>query len=304
MIDEYYNGNGIWIPIEILHNDELTSTEKILYAEIYYLDRPDTHCFASNEHLAKFLSVSVSCVKKYIAHLKERGYIQTVAFDGRTRVLATTVKWTNLQDNILHGRSTTECPAEEYKNENLQLIENKKENNTESAGAGARSAENTNTRRNFRREYEQLTDDLKSGADIDKEKQSKKKSPKEKTDEKCLAEIDAQSYDVSTKELLKEYYLWASSGNDARKIKSYNLWCSKLDALSQLVKKGEDARAVIQQSLDNKWYKFVEVEVKTVKNGRKQLESLEDKIEFIPLEEQQRIIAEQESHYDENTKIY
>lgn len=262
MLEETYNGNGIWIPIEILHNEELSSTEKILYAEIYYLDRPDIHCTASNEYLSEFLNMSESGVKKCLSHLRELGYIYNASFDGRKRSIATSVKWrhSGIQqtDTKVSGRKTQECPAEGDKNEFLLYRENKKENSIEAPEPVLSNS--NNPRRNFHREYESLTDDLQSGKDIDDEQRKKKMSPKEKLQLRGREEIDSRNFDDYTKELLKEYFEWASSGNDVRRIKSLDLWKSKLNALEQIVKRtGDNAKDIVQQSINNKWYKFEEM---------------------------------------------
>ena len=116
------------------------------------------------------------------------------------------------------------------------------------------------SKRNFRKEHEELEDKLQSGKVIDEEKSKKKMSSAEKTRHNCLAEIDSRNYDDETKALLKEYYIWASSGNDSRRIKSLDLWRSKLDMLDQLIKKGGDSKKIVNQSLNNHWYKFIESE--------------------------------------------
>lgn len=174
---------------------------------------------------------------------------------------------------------STENPAQRNTNikEELKYIKEELNNKEPEPALSEISSEINNPRRNFRKEHEILEDKLQSGKDIDAEKQKKKKSPAEKTKDDCLAEIDKRNYSEDTKELLREYYLWASSGNDVRKIKGINLWRSKLDYLDQLIKQGEDSKKVVQQSIDKKWYKFEGVN-KSSNNSQTSFEPLADKV--------------------------
>lgn len=251
---EMYNGNGIWIPIEVLHSKDLTPSEKILYAEIYYLDRPDTHCYASNEYLARFLGLSDSGLRKCLTHLKQLGYIETISFDGRNRVLATTVKWTNQTATTVAVRTTPEYQSESYKNEFLLYRENKKENSRESTGAGA----SVKHPRNFSRET--LTDDLQSGKDIDEQNKVKKRITKY---EKCLAEIDKRDFSEYHKTLLREHLSWSFNSSDPNRNNEPRKYAKRLDELLQL--KG-DLTKIILQSRDKKWHCFYEVKQQTTKS--------------------------------------
>lgn len=114
------------------------------------------------------------------------------------------------------------------------------------------------SKRNFRRETEPLKDVLESGADIKKQVDSQKK--RKTTKEKCLDEIDETKYGFTDgeKEVLREYLEWAVSGRDNRRIKNVDLWRNKLNTLIQLRDDGEDITKVVQNSLEKKWYVFVE----------------------------------------------
>ena len=43
---------GIWIPAEILLNEEVSDKEKIILAIILYLSEETKSCFASNKYIA------------------------------------------------------------------------------------------------------------------------------------------------------------------------------------------------------------------------------------------------------------
>lgn len=252
MGNEFYNGNGVWIPYEILQSEELSSTEKILYAEIFYLDRPDTHCTASNEHLSKFLGISEAGLKKCLQHLRDLGYIYTASFDGRKRSIATYVKYRNEVDTKVSTSEIQEYPSEVYKNENLLLIENKKENSRESTGAGALAKHPRNFSKNI------LTDDLQSGKDIDEQKKIKKKTSEH---DKCLAEIDKRYDDPNIYSAVLNHLEWSYNSKDPNRIKTLKTFVKRLDELDKLIlgRTTDVAVKIIQQSIDKKWHCFYEI---------------------------------------------
>lgn len=67
---------GVWIPKEVWENKELGWTEKILLVEIDSLSKLG-ECYASNEYLANFLSLSKDRVSKIISSLVKLGYIES-----------------------------------------------------------------------------------------------------------------------------------------------------------------------------------------------------------------------------------
>lgn len=284
-METIYNGNGIWIPNEILHNQELTSTEKILYAEIYYLDRPDIHCTASNEYFSEFLNMSESGVKKCLNHLRELGYIYTASFDGRKRSIAVSVKWINQTDTPVSVRQTQEEPSEGYKNEFLLIRENRKENSIEKAPEPVPSSK-INSRRNFRNEHEQLEDVLESGKDIEEQKKVKKKMSEY---DKCLAEIDKRNFSDEEKSLLRQHLEQSYYSKDPKRIRDRSNYVNKLNMLEQLVKKGNDCKKVVQQSIDRQWSAFYEY---SEKQTTQQHEPLADKVGYRSAEEAQRELDE------------
>ena len=79
---------GAWIPEELYHATDLSWIEKILFTEIYYLDGKNG-CFASNQHLAKFLKVSIPTISVGISKFKKLGLVKVISFDGRKRILKT-----------------------------------------------------------------------------------------------------------------------------------------------------------------------------------------------------------------------
>lgn len=68
---------GIWIPLEILGNNSLDPTNKILLSEILSLTELPDGCFASNQYFAELLGLTKSSVSKRISSLEKIGYIKT-----------------------------------------------------------------------------------------------------------------------------------------------------------------------------------------------------------------------------------
>ena len=66
---------GLWIPAEILLNEELSDKEKIILSIILYLSEETKSCFASNKYIANIVNVTHERVSKIISSLKDKGYV-------------------------------------------------------------------------------------------------------------------------------------------------------------------------------------------------------------------------------------
>lgn len=66
---------GLWIPAEILLNEDLSDKEKIILAIIMYLSEETKSCFASNKYIANIVNVTHERVSKIISSLKDKGYV-------------------------------------------------------------------------------------------------------------------------------------------------------------------------------------------------------------------------------------
>ena len=76
---------GIWIPIEIWQDTDLSWNEKILLMEIDSFTSRGRDCFISNEYISKLLGVTERMASTYLSHLVDYGYVTVVKFDGRCR---------------------------------------------------------------------------------------------------------------------------------------------------------------------------------------------------------------------------
>lgn len=80
---------GIWIPIEIWENKDLTWNEKILFLEIDSFTSKDKDCYFSNEYIANLLGVTENSANRILSSLISKGYVIKTSFDGRRRFVKT-----------------------------------------------------------------------------------------------------------------------------------------------------------------------------------------------------------------------
>lgn len=160
--------------------------------------------------------------------------------------------------------------------------------NNKSTGAGASS-------KNHSQVYKQrttLSDDLKSGKDIDEQEKSKKKSPKEKFKDECYSLIDNfvtdNHLDYAVHDLLIEYFDFISDikqadGDNKRKVvRNTSTWETKLNnQLLKLIENGYNPIDIVRQSLDQKKYKFWEPDLQN-NSGH---ETIQNNIKIRTLEE-------------------
>jgi len=78
---------GVWIPRDIWLDDRLSAVEKVLLIEIDSLSCGELGCIKTNETLAEFCQCSVRTITKGISNLKDLGLVYVESFDGRQRVL-------------------------------------------------------------------------------------------------------------------------------------------------------------------------------------------------------------------------
>lgn len=83
---------GVFIPKEVWLDKRLTAVEKSVFAEINSLDGEDG-CVASNDYLAKFCQCSERLVSQAVSKLVKIGFVEVESFDGRTRVLRTSLAY-------------------------------------------------------------------------------------------------------------------------------------------------------------------------------------------------------------------
>lgn len=63
------------IPADVRYDNELSSTAKLLYAEITSLSNKDGYCWASNRYFAELYNLSETQISLIIKQLQDRGYV-------------------------------------------------------------------------------------------------------------------------------------------------------------------------------------------------------------------------------------
>lgn len=83
---------GIFVPVEIL-NLNLSPLEQMILSLIEMFYCSDLNGFTeSNKKIANILKVKENSVAKSLTYLRQLGLIKDVTFDGRKRVIKTTLK--------------------------------------------------------------------------------------------------------------------------------------------------------------------------------------------------------------------
>lgn len=102
---------GIWIPIEIWKDRNLSWNEKILFLEIDSYTSKDMDCYISNEYIANLLDISETNANKTLSSLISKGYVIKTKFDGRRRYvksalsITTTLPCQNRQPSYINNNT-------------------------------------------------------------------------------------------------------------------------------------------------------------------------------------------------------
>lgn len=69
------NLKGLWIPIEIFTDKNLSDKEKHIYSLVIFLSQEKQYCFCTNKTISELLNISITQVSKLVNSLKDKGYI-------------------------------------------------------------------------------------------------------------------------------------------------------------------------------------------------------------------------------------
>lgn len=90
---------GIWIPIEIWKNAELSWNEKILLMEIDSFTNNEKDFFMSDERIAELLDTSERNASRMVSNLIKKGYIERSRYDGRQRFLRSLIRYDKIGES-------------------------------------------------------------------------------------------------------------------------------------------------------------------------------------------------------------
>ncbi|MDN6722000.1 MAG: helix-turn-helix domain-containing protein [Staphylococcus equorum] len=71
---------------KVLHDHSLTSTEKVVYMEVYTQNKMNWHCNMTNAELARLLGVSQKTISRSLTKLHKLNYL-TVFNEGTVRIV-------------------------------------------------------------------------------------------------------------------------------------------------------------------------------------------------------------------------
>lgn len=93
-----YDFKGVFIPKEVWLSAEMTPTEKMMFIEIYALDR-EFGCVAKNEHFQGIFGLSERQVREYLKRLKDKGLIAVeIKKENDTRVIRVRGKYARVSE--------------------------------------------------------------------------------------------------------------------------------------------------------------------------------------------------------------
>lgn len=82
------NLKGLWIPYEILSNENLNDKEKYIYSLILFFSKKDGYCTITNKYIGIIVNLSDTRVSKLISSLANKKYVHvTTNFHDTTRQL-------------------------------------------------------------------------------------------------------------------------------------------------------------------------------------------------------------------------
>jgi len=111
------NRKGIWIPIEIIEDDNLDWLNKALLSEIISYSKLPLGCIASNEKFGELLNIHRGNVSKRISYLVENEYIKIIVVNkSKNKSARTIIPHKGVSDNAQEGeRIRTDNVADTHK---------------------------------------------------------------------------------------------------------------------------------------------------------------------------------------------
>lgn len=113
---------GIFIPIEIWENKELSWNEKILLMEIDSFTSKDLPCYFSNEYIAELLGVKENTASIILSKLIKKGYVRKVGFNGRERFVESLLRF-SCGDLFAGFDENQSLPLKPVKHNNTSIID-------------------------------------------------------------------------------------------------------------------------------------------------------------------------------------
>ena len=102
------NLKWLWIPYEILTNENLSDKEKHIYSLILFFSKTDGYCAITNKYIATIVNLSDTRVSKLISSLSKKKYVQVITnFQDTTRqIISRKIIPLVKYDNHTYSKST------------------------------------------------------------------------------------------------------------------------------------------------------------------------------------------------------
>ena len=119
------NLKGLWIPIEILIDDNLSDKEKLIYSLLLFFSTQNGSCTITNNLISELFAISKTQVSKLISSLKRKDYLDVkILRDSSNQVINRTITPIKLFGNTYLTKDTP--PIEDFNN--TPLVQNFKDN--------------------------------------------------------------------------------------------------------------------------------------------------------------------------------
>ena len=98
-LDSRYAFKGVFVPKEIWVSKQLKAMEKLIFVEIYALDR-EFGCVANNAHFADMFGLKERMVRGWIKSLKDKGLVEVTLDKAKdTRTIHVVGKFKRVSDS-------------------------------------------------------------------------------------------------------------------------------------------------------------------------------------------------------------
>ena len=103
------NLKGIWIPIEIFTNENLSDKEKNIYSLVLFFSKKDGYCTITNKFLANLLNLSDIRVSKLVSSLVKKKYVDVITnhYDTTRQMINSKIIPLVKYDNPISSKMTT-----------------------------------------------------------------------------------------------------------------------------------------------------------------------------------------------------
>ena len=125
------NLKGLWIPYEILTNENLSDKEKYIYSIILFFSKKEGFCTISNKYLATIVNLSDIRVSKIVSSLSKKKYIQVITHiqDNSRQVISRKIIPLVKYDYLKTTTSLVDNDNRYSRNDTYTMVENDKYKN-------------------------------------------------------------------------------------------------------------------------------------------------------------------------------